>query len=85
MKAEKAERAGAKALVVQEDVRSRRAVPSGTLVVPGIRIPVVVVSTRAIGKEGGGSQARVSVDATSTGGRTENVIARRPAGARTTS
>ena len=80
VKAEKAERAGAKALVVQEDVRSRRGVPSGTLVVPGIRIPVVVVSTRAIGKEGGGSQAKVSVDATSTGGRTENVIAETPGG-----
>jgi hypothetical protein len=80
VKAANAQRAGAKAIVVQEDVASRRGVPSGTLAAPGIRIPVVVLSTRALGKEGGGSQAKVSVDATSTAGRTENVIAETPGG-----
>jgi Iap family predicted aminopeptidase len=79
-KAANAERAGAKALVVQEDLTSRRGVPSGTLVMPGIRIPVVVVSTRALGYEGGGSQARVSVEATSSARTTENVIAETPGG-----
>ena len=79
-KAKNAEREGAKALVVQEDVLSRRGVPSGTLAVPGIRIPVVVVSTRALGNEGSGSMATVSVNATSSAGRTENVIAETPGG-----
>jgi hypothetical protein len=80
VKARNAERAGAKALVVQEDVESRRGVPSGTLAVPGIRIPVVVVSTRALGNEGGGSQATVSVEATASARATENVIAETPGG-----
>ena len=80
VKAQNAERAGAKALVVQEDVRNRRGVPSGTLAAPGIRIPVVVVSARALGGDGNGSRAVVSVDATSRGGRTQNVIAETPGG-----
>jgi Peptidase family M28/PA domain len=80
VKAQNAERAGAKALVVQEDVRSGRGVPSGTLAAPGIRIPVIVVSARALGGDGNGSRAVVSVDATSRGGRTQNVIAETPGG-----
>src|SRR4051812_1192011 len=80
VKAANAQRAGARALVVQEDLRSRRGVPSGTLAVPGIRIPVVVLSTRALGNEGGGSLAKVSVDAGSSSARTENVIAETPGG-----
>src|SRR4051794_11049330 len=79
-KARNAERAGAPALVISEDVRSRRGVPSGTLVVPGIRIPVVVVSTRALGGNGTGARASVSVQATSRAGRTQNVIAETPGG-----
>jgi Iap family predicted aminopeptidase len=80
VKAANAQRAGAQALVVQEDLRSRRGVPSGTLAVPGIRIPVVVLSTRALRDEGGGSQAKVSVDARSRAATTENVIAETPGG-----
>ena len=80
VKAEKAERAGAKALVVQEDVRSRRASRAARW------------SCRASGsrswssprarsaRRAAASQAKVSVDATSTGGRTENVIAETPGG-----
>jgi hypothetical protein len=79
-KARNAEQAGADALVIEEAVRSRRGVPSGTLAVPGIRIPVVVVSTRALGRHGEDSRVSVSVDATSRGGRTENVIAETPGG-----
>ncbi len=80
VKAQNAERAGATALVIQEDVSSSRGVPSGTLAATGIRIPVVVVSTRALGGDGDGSRASVSVDATSRGGRTQNVIAETPGG-----
>ena len=47
VKARNAERAGARALVIREDVQSRRGVPSGTLAAAGIGIPVVVASTRA--------------------------------------
>ena len=81
-KARNAERAGAPALVIREDVRSRRGVPSGTLVVPGIRIPVVAVSTRARGANGAGARASVSVKAFSRAGRTQNVIAETPGGNR---
>jgi hypothetical protein len=80
VRAANAEKAGAKALVVREQVASARGVPSGTLVVPGIRIPVVVVSTRALGDAGAGSRASMKVDATSTKGTTENVIAETPGG-----
>jgi len=79
-KAAGAERAGAGALVVAESVRSRRGVPSGTLAVPGIGIPVVLVSVRALGDAGDGSPASVTVDAISRGGRADNVIAATPGG-----
>ena len=79
-KARNAERAGAEALVVVEDVRSRRGVPSGTLAIPGVRIPVVVLSIRALGKAGEGTRASVAVDATSRSGRAANVIAETPGG-----
>ena len=80
VKARNAQRAGATALVIREDVRSRRGVPSGTLAAAGIRIPVVVASTRALGDDGDGSRVAVSVDATSRAGRTQNVIAETPGG-----
>jgi len=79
-KARNAERAGAEALVVAEAVRSRRGVPSGTLAIPGIRIPVVLLSFRALGDVGDGSTASVTVDAKSSGGRADNVIAETPGG-----
>ena len=80
VKAQNAQRAGARALVVYESVATRRGVPSGTLAIPGIRIPVVVVSTRALGDSGDGDPAEVTVDAESRRGRTENVIAETPGG-----
>jgi hypothetical protein len=79
-KAANAERAGAGALVVAEAVRSRRGVPSGTLAVPGIGIPVVLASVRALGEAGDGSPASVSVDVSSRGARADNVIAETPGG-----
>jgi hypothetical protein len=79
-KARNAERAGAAALGVAEDVRSRRGVPSGTLAIPGIRIPVVVISLRALGDAGDGSTASVTVDAESHGAHADNVIAETPGG-----
>jgi hypothetical protein len=79
-KAAHAERAGAGAVVVMEAVRSRRGVPSGTLVVPGVKIPVVVVSLRALRGAADGARVRVSVDASSRAGRTDNVIAETPGG-----
>jgi len=79
-KARNAERAGAQALVVLEEVRSRRGIPSGTLVVSGTGIPVVIVSARALGSPGPGSKLRLVVDAISRRERTENVIAETPGG-----
>jgi hypothetical protein len=76
-KARNAERAGAKALLVVESVLSRRGVPSGTLGFPGIRIPVLVMSSRALG---GGRRAALHVDAAMRAATTENVIAETPGG-----
>lgn len=80
VKAQNAQRAGARALVVYESVETRRGVPSGTLAIPGIRIPVVLVSIRSLGKSGDGSRAEVAVDAESRSDSTENVIAETPGG-----
>jgi hypothetical protein len=79
-KARNAERAGAPALVVAAEVRSPRGVASGTLGVPGTRIPVVLVSLGALDDGGDGSFVRVDVDAASRSSRTENVIAETPGG-----
>jgi Peptidase family M28/PA domain len=79
-KARNAERAGASAVVIREPVTSDRGVPSGTLVVPGIEIPVVVVSADALGKEPAGTRVTMTVDATSRRGQTANVIAETPGG-----
>jgi hypothetical protein len=80
IKAGNAERAGAGAVVVFESVRSRRGVPSGTLAIPGIKIPVVLVSKRALGDARDGAAVEVMVDAESRGGRADNVIAETPGG-----
>jgi Zn-dependent M28 family amino/carboxypeptidase len=81
VKAQNAERAGAPALVVYDQVKTRRGVPSGTLAMPGIDIPVVLVSTQALGGAGDGAAVEVMVDAESRSDRTENVIAETPGGA----
>jgi Zn-dependent M28 family amino/carboxypeptidase len=79
-KARNAERAGAEAVVVFDSVESRRGVPSGTLAIPGIEIPVVFVSARALGDAGDGTPVEVMVDAESTRGLADNVIAETPGG-----
>ncbi len=72
VKALNAQRAGAPALVVFEDVITRRGVPSGTLAVPGIRIPVLLVSARAVRDD---PEVSLEVDAVSERRETQNVIA----------
>ncbi|HKP20338.1 MAG TPA: M20/M25/M40 family metallo-hydrolase [Thermoleophilaceae bacterium] len=80
VKARNAERAGARALVIQEEVKSRRGVPSATLAAQGIGIPVVEASTEALGTGADGARAAVDVDAASRAGRAQNVIAETPGG-----
>ena len=80
VKAKNAERAGATALVIREEVRSRRGVPSGTLAASGIGIPVVAVSTRSLGETADGVRASVSVDASARDATAQNVIAETPGG-----
>ncbi len=77
VKALNAQRAGAPAVVVVEDVLTRRGIPSGTLAAPGIRIPVVFASARAVRD---GAEVRVNVDAVSERRLTHNVIAETPGG-----
>jgi hypothetical protein len=79
-KASHAERAGARALIVDEPVRTRRGLPSGTLGVPGAHIPIVLVSARALGDAHDGTPVKLDVDALSRQGRAENVIAETPGG-----
>jgi Iap family predicted aminopeptidase len=72
-----AQKAGARALVVIDVSPTSRGVPSGTLAVPGIRIPVVLVSDTVARA---GAPVRVEVDASSGRRVTHNVIAETPGG-----
>ena len=71
-KATNARRAGAQALVVQTGA-TRRGVPSATLAVPGIGIPVVMMSEAVAARDG--ARVQLTVDARTTRGSTQNVIA----------
>lgn len=75
-----AQRAGAEAMLVSAETASRRGLYSGTLAVPGIRIPVVIASTRALRDVADGADVTVEVDADTEERRTENVIAETPGG-----
>jgi hypothetical protein len=77
VKALNAQRAGAPALVVFDDVLTRRGVPSGTLAAPGMRIPVVLVSARTVRDN---PEVRLEVDAVSERRETQNIIAETPGG-----
>ena len=79
-KALNAQRAGAEAMLVSADTASRRGVYSGTLAVPGVRIPVVIASTRALRGVADGADVAVEVDADTEERTTENVIAETPGG-----
>jgi hypothetical protein len=76
-KAFTAQAAGARALVVIDTSATRRGVPSGTLAGPGVRIPVVFVSSQSVRDD---AEVRVDVDAVSEQRLTHNVIAETPGG-----
>jgi Iap family predicted aminopeptidase len=67
-----ARRAGAGALLVQTDT-SGRGVPSATLAVPRIGLPVTLIDRRVELRSG--ERARLTVDAVTERGTTQNVIA----------
>jgi Zn-dependent M28 family amino/carboxypeptidase len=67
-------------MLVSAETASRRGLYSGTLAGPGIRIPVVIASTRALGDVADGAEVAVNVDADSEERTTENVIAETPGG-----
>jgi Iap family predicted aminopeptidase len=75
VKARNAERAGARALIVVDNSRTREGVPSGTLGVQGIRIPVVLVADTALSRAPDGTEVRVEVAARSERRESRNVIA----------
>ena len=79
-KAGNAQRAGAKALMVVDRSETARGVPSGTLAIQGIRIPVVLVSDSALGGAPDGTGVEVEVEASTPRRRSENVIADTPGG-----
>jgi Iap family predicted aminopeptidase len=76
-KAFTAQAAGARALVVIDTSPTRRGVPSGTLAGPGVRIPVVFVSSELV-RDGAG--VRMAVEGVSERRLTHNVIAETPGG-----
>jgi Iap family predicted aminopeptidase len=80
VKAGHAQRAGADALIVVDDSRTEAGVPSGTLGIQGIRIPVVLVSDAALASAPDGTQVRVDVAARTRRRESRNVIADSPAG-----
>jgi hypothetical protein len=71
-KTKNARRAGAGALIVQT-ATSGRGVPSATLAVPRLGLPVMLLSADVSARDG--EQVRLSVDAVTERGTTENVIA----------
>ena len=79
-KAGNAQRAGANALVVVDRSQTGRGVPSGTLAIQGIRIPVVLVSDAALGRAPDGKRAEVEVEASTPRQVSVNVIADTPGG-----
>ena len=80
MKAVNAARAGARALIVVDDAPTSEGVPSGTLAIQGIRIPVLLVADRALAGAGDGELLSVAVRAVSGRRATHNVIADTPGG-----
>jgi Iap family predicted aminopeptidase len=79
-KAGHAQRAGAKALVVVDRSETARGVPSGTLAIQGIRIPVVLMADSALGRAPDGTRVDVEVEASTRRQGSENVIADTPGG-----
>ena len=79
-KAGNAQRAGAKALVVVDRSETARGVPSGTLAIQGIRIPVVLVADSALRRARDGTPVEVEVEASTPRQGSENVIADTPGG-----
>ncbi|HET8822273.1 MAG TPA: M20/M25/M40 family metallo-hydrolase [Thermoleophilaceae bacterium] len=80
-KAGNAQRAGAKALVVVDRSETTRGVPSGTLAIQGIRIPVVLVSDSALGGAPDDTRVEVEVRASTARQGSESVIADTPGAA----
>ena len=81
-KAELAARAGAVAMLVSADSSSPRGIFSGTLAGTGVRMPVVIASTRALRGAGAGTAVRIAVHAAIERRTTRNVIAETPDGSR---
>jgi Iap family predicted aminopeptidase len=75
MKAANAARAGARALIVVDDAPTRQGVPSGTLAIQGIRIPVLLVADSALAAAADGDPVSVAVSAVSGRRPAHNVIA----------
>jgi Zn-dependent M28 family amino/carboxypeptidase len=67
-----ARRVGASALVVQAK-GTEQGVPSATLAVPNLKLPVVLMSNKVAARDG--DSVDLTIDATTTKGTTQNVIA----------
>jgi Zn-dependent M28 family amino/carboxypeptidase len=67
-----ARRVGASALVVQAK-GTEQGVPSATLAVPNLKLPVVLMSKKVAARDG--DSVDLTIDATTTKGTTQNVIA----------
>ncbi len=79
-KALNAQRAGMPGLVVVDTSRTARGVPSGTLAIQEVRIPVVLVADSALARAPEGTEVSVEVEASAPRKESQNVIAETPGG-----
>ncbi len=79
-KALNAQRAGVRALVVVDTSRTSRGVPSGTLAIQAVRIPVVLVADSALARAPGGTEVSLQVEASAPQQESRSVIAETPGG-----
>ena len=79
-KALNAQRAGVRALIVVDESRTDRGVPSGTLAIQAVRIPVVLVADSALTRAADGTEVSIQVEASAPRQESRNVIAETPGG-----
>ena len=79
-KALNAQRAGMRGLVVIDTSRTTRGVPSGTLAIQEVRIPVVLVADSALARAPEGTEVSIEVEASAPRQESQNLIAETPGG-----
>jgi Iap family predicted aminopeptidase len=79
-KALNAQRAGVRGLIVVDESPTDRGVPSGTLAIQAVRIPVLLVADSALPTATNGAEVSVRIEASAPRQESRNVIAETPGG-----